>query len=83
MQCAVVRGYKKAQQAILDQVTSGEIAGRSVRHGTHALWVASALEAGGPKGSTIAKEHEFTIPVLYTCPNGELSPSAMALVHAL
>ena len=32
------------------------------------------MEAGGPKGSTIAQEHEFTIPGLYTRPDGELSP---------
>ena len=74
IQCALVRGYMKAQQAILHRLVTGKVIGRSARHGTHALSVASALEAAGPKGSTIAKEHEFSIPGLYTCPDGELAP---------
>ncbi|MFM7977911.1 MAG: hypothetical protein ACKPKO_01235, partial [Candidatus Fonsibacter sp.] len=74
IQAAVVRGYKRAQNHVTEQVTSGKTTGNKVRHGTHAFTVAAILEAGGPKGSRKAGEHEFTYPGLYTCPDGELSP---------
>ena len=45
-----------------------------VRHGTHILGLASILEAGGPKGSTVAGEHEYTILGLYACLDSMLAP---------
>ena len=57
-----------------EQNISGDVTGLMVRHGTHILGLAAILEAGGPKGSTVAGEHEFTIPGLYTCPDSMLSP---------
>jgi len=74
IQAAVVRGYKRAQNHVIEQITSGKTSGNKVRHGTHAFTVAAILEAGGPKGSRKAGKHEFTYPGLYTCPDGELSP---------
>jgi len=74
IQCAVVRGYKRANYAVTQGQLSGTMTGRMVRHGTHAMSLAAILEAGGPKGSRQAGEHEFSVPGLYTCPDGELSP---------
>ena len=74
IQCVVVRGSKKAQQAVIDQEISEQVTGLCVRHGTHALSVAVVLEGGGPKGSIVGGEHEFTTLGLYTCPESELAP---------
>ena len=81
IQAAVVRGYKKAQNHVIERINEGKVSGFKVRHGTHALTAAAILEAGGPKGSRNADEHEFTTPGLYTCPDGELSPLSYA-THA-
>jgi 2-methylcitrate dehydratase PrpD len=64
IQCAVVRGYKRANYAVTQGQLSGKMAGRMVRHGTHALSLAAILEAGGPKGSRQAGEHEYTDDVV-------------------
>ena len=78
IQAAVIRGYKKARNNVVESITYGQVTGRKVRHGTHAFTVAAILEAGGPKGSRNPDEHEFTTPGLYTCPDGELSPLSYA-----
>ena len=67
------RGYKRANYAVTQGQLFGKMIGQLVRHGTHAMSLASILDAGGPKGSRIEDEHEFTEPGLYTCPDGELS----------
>ena len=78
IQAAVVRGYKKAQNHVVEQLNQGKASGNKVRRGTHPLTTAAILEAGGPKGSRTQGEHEFTTPGLYTCPDGELSPLSYA-----
>ena len=70
----VVRGYKKAQQAAVDHNVSGQTVVLCARHGAHAMSVAAVLEVGGPKGWSIAAEHECSIPGLFSCPDEELSP---------
>ena len=50
-----------------------------LRHGTHVVALAASLEAGAPKGSTVAGEHEFTIPGIYTCRDGQLAPLDYAI----
>ena len=52
---------------------TGKKTGQCVRHGTHALSVPAVFEVGGPKGSTIAVEHEVTTPGFYTCPDSDLT----------
>ena len=78
IQAAVVRGYKKAQNHVIEQINQGRPSGNKVRHGAHALTTVAILEAGGPKGSRTPGEHEFTTPGLYTCPDVELSPLSYA-----
>ena len=51
IQAVVVRGYKKAQNHVIERNNAGKVSGFKVRHGTHALTAAAILEAGGPKGS--------------------------------
>ncbi|MFM7987013.1 MAG: hypothetical protein ACKPKO_47635, partial [Candidatus Fonsibacter sp.] len=74
IQAAVVRGYKHAPDNENEQISTGRVSGNKVRHGTHAFTVVAILEAGGPKGSRNAGEHEFSDLCLYTCSDGELSP---------
>ena len=69
IQCAVVRGYRLNMKFQAEQKISGDVTGLMVRHGTHILGLAAILEAGDPKGSTVAGEHEFTILGSYTCPD--------------
>ena len=73
IQCAVARGYEKAERMVKTNKVCGETTDLCVLHGTHALTVAVVLEAGGPKGSRTDGEHEFTTLGLYTCPDGEFS----------
>ena len=74
IQCAVVRGYKLMKSYIADGKVSGAVTGQMVRHGTRLLCLAACLEAGGPKGRTVAGEHAFTIPEIYSCLDGQLAP---------
>ncbi|MFM7978386.1 MAG: hypothetical protein ACKPKO_03640 [Candidatus Fonsibacter sp.] len=70
IQAAVVRGYKRAQNNVIERIRTGRVSGNKVRHGTLAFTVAAILEAGGPKGSRKAGAHEFSDSGLYTCPDG-------------
>jgi len=72
IQCAVVRGYRRANYSVAQGQLSGKMTRQLVCHGTHAMSLASILEAGGPKGSR-EDEHDCAVPGLYTCPDGELS----------
>ena len=83
IQCAVVRGYRRANYAVTQGQLSGKLTGRLVRRGTHAMSLAAILEAGGPKGSRQVGEHEFTVPGLYTCPDGELSALVQQALHTV
>ena len=74
IQAALVRGYKRAQNYVIENKNSGRTSGHYVRHGTHPMSLAAILEAGGPKGSRKSGEHEFTTPGLYTCPDSAVSP---------
>ena len=78
IQCAVVRGYEKAERLVKENKMCGETTDLCVLHGTHALLVAAVLEACGPKGSRVEGEHEFPTLGLYTCPDGELTPFSYA-----
>ena len=70
----MVRGYEKAERLVKENKICGEATDLCVLHGTHAVSVAAVLEAGGPKGSRVEGEHEFSTPGLYTCLDGELIP---------
>ena len=73
IQRAIVRGYKLVKSYIAEQRISGEVTGQMLRHCTHILGLAGSLEAGGPNVSTVDGEHEFSIPGIYTCPDGQLA----------
>ena len=62
------------QSYVADGKISGTVTGQMVRHGAHPLCLAACLQAGGPKGSAVAGEHDFTIPGVYACLDGQLAP---------
>ena len=59
IQCAVVRGYEKAERMVKENKICGETTELCVLHDTHEWSLAAVPEAGGPKGSRMEGAHEF------------------------